>query len=76
MSKRHIIPYPLYRWVADHIVGRILLYGFKREMERGDVHEARHVSMGVQTGNSQGCDRANCRLDRNPATFTVPRYRA
>lgn len=71
---RHIIPYRLYRWFADQVIGRVLLYGYKREMERGDIHEARHLATGLQTGNSEGCTSANCRLDARPVAVTVPAY--
>lgn len=55
-DKRRIIPYRLYRWVADRLVGKVLVYGVKRELERGNVHEANHLALSIQLGNSQLCD--------------------
>lgn len=51
-----VVPYRAYRWVADHIVGRFLVYGVKRELDRGNLHEANHLALSVQIGNSKPCD--------------------
>lgn len=62
----NLIPYPAYRWVADRVVGKFLVYGFKREMARGNIHEAQHIAAAVQAGNSQPCS------EGKPCTLTQP----
>jgi hypothetical protein len=69
--KRYLLPYPVYRFIGDRIVGKFLLYGFKRELARGDNHEARHIAALIQVGNSQPCNGGEpCLLEGG--TFTVP----
>ncbi|MBC9927208.1 hypothetical protein [Leucobacter sp. cx-169] len=55
MSRRWLIPYRLYRWAGDRFMGKFLVYGFKREIDRGDLHEANHLAAGVQLINSTPC---------------------
>lgn len=65
------MPYKVYRFIGDRIVGKFLLYGFKREKERGDIHEARHIAALIQVGNSQPYNGGEpCLLEGG--TFTVP----
>jgi len=75
MNKRHLLPERLYRFIAgDKVVGRFLLYSFRREMSRGNIHEARHIMAAVQMGNSQPCDAGDpCILD-GQAEIKIPAY--
>ena len=46
--------------------GRLLVRAYKARAERGDsqdAHEMRHILAAVETGNTDDCDPAACKLD-------------
>ncbi|HEU5223126.1 MAG TPA: hypothetical protein VFU07_05520 [Candidatus Lumbricidophila sp.] len=53
--KRYLVPYWLYRWIGDKFVGKFLAYGALREAQIGNTHEAAHIAVAVQLGNSEFC---------------------
>lgn len=69
-----MIPYAVVQWIGDRL-GRFHLYAFKRALKRGDIHEARHLSALIQTGNSQPCNEGEpCILDGGVLPITLPSY--
>lgn len=50
-----MIPEKLYRFVLDRVVGKLLVYSYKRELDAGNLHEARHVEAAVRAGNTGNC---------------------
>lgn len=62
--RRFLVPYPLVRWVNERLVGRFLVYAFKRELARGDFHEANHIHAAVLMGNTgPGTHDYGCAID-------------
>ena len=60
------MPYRLYRLVGDKLVGRFLLYSFRREVAAGNDHEAAHSAVALQLGNSQPCKEGDtCAFETN-----------
>ena len=51
-----IIPEKAYLFLMNRVVGKILVYSYKREFDAGRNHEALHVAAALKSGNSEDCN--------------------
>lgn len=71
------MPYWMYRFIMDRFVGKLLAYGYKVEMRRGNSHEAQHCFEALRHGNSEECRWPDhCTLDAGRSAFQTDFQRA
>lgn len=54
--------YAIYTWFMNNVVGKLLVWGYKQDIKRGNTHHADHIRAVVDTGNSQKCTDEHCTL--------------